>query len=328
MKKQILSALILCLAATLFAEGKLLKAWNFETSSKMQVYPANSVLELDDEEFHQGKKSLVFTPDNNCCVYFWQKVTAGTKYTVTFWYKTDKAPIKRCGMTINFKTADGKNISQHQPLADVCQADNAWHEARFEFTAPEGAVNSQVVLNFLRCNTTVFIDEFRFYDESVQIETAALPTEPVSKGKLVRACTFENMRNIYRDPKGDFVTLKDETLGKNYLSFTADVNYSAYFYLTVQPGKEYQAEFLYRIDGDILQRCGFTLFYTSKGAKRGDLGMLHISAKDLKPSNGKWAHGTFKFKAPEKIHSCQFIINFFRCNVNADIADLRIFEEP
>ena len=95
MRKQFIAAVAAAFAMSLHAEGKLLKAWNFESPRGMMVWPSGSTLELDEEEFHQGKRSLVFTPDNNCCVYFWQKVKAANPYTVSFYYKTDRAPIAR-----------------------------------------------------------------------------------------------------------------------------------------------------------------------------------------------------------------------------------------
>jgi len=326
MKKQLLLTILAAFAMSVQAEGKLLKVWNFESTKDVMIWPAGSTLELDDEEFHQGKKSLVFSPDNNCCIYFWQKVKAGNPYRATFWYKTDKTPIARCGMTINFKTADGKTITQKKALADVCEPDSQWHQATFDFTAPEGAVNAQILLDFYRCNSTVFIDEFKFFDESVQVEKAAIPTEPVSKGTLFKAVDFKD-RTIYRDPKGTMQFGRDDAIGKDFLRITPEENYSAYFYLKPVPGKKYAVEFLYRAEGEVLKRCGFTWFFTSKGGKRGDCGQGHVPLNTLPDSNGNWRPGNFHFTVPENTDSCQFIVNFFRCNTNVDIADLKFYQE-
>lgn len=326
MRKQFILALLAAFAVNVQAEGKLLKVWNFEGPQGVMVWPGGSTLEFDEEEFHQGKKSLVFSPDNNCCVYFWQKVKEGSKYSATFWYKTDKTPIARCGMTINFKTADGKTIVQKKPLADVCEADSKWHQAKFEFTAPEGAVNAQVLLDFYRCNSTVFIDEFKFFDESVRIETVELPTAPTSQGTLFKEVNFKD-RSLYRDPKGEMQIGHDDAIGKDFIQFTPENNYSAYFYMKPAPGKKYAVEFLYRADGEVIKRCGFTWFFTSKGGKRGDCGKEHISLSSLPDSNGRWRPGSFHFTVPENTDSCQFIVNFFRSNANVDIADLKFYQE-
>ncbi len=100
-----------------------------------------------------------------------------------------------------------------------------------------------------------------------------------------------------------------------------------YFYMKPVAGKTYAAEFLFRADGDAIKRCGFTVFFTSQGGKRGDLGNQHVSLVSLGDSNGNWRPGSFRFTVPAKTDSCQFIINFFRSNVNVDIADLKIFQE-
>ena len=328
MKKQILLAIFSALALNVSAEGKLIKSWNCENTQGVLVWPAGTTLELDDEFAHQGKKSLVFTPDNNSCVYFWHKVKPNNKYSISFYYKTAKAPIARCGATINFKTADGKTVAQHKPLADVCIADDQWHKAKFEFTAPENAVNSQVMLAFFRCNTEVFIDEFKFFDESVQIEKKALPVSPVSTGTLFKAFNFSNPKEFMKWPASTPVNVqKESNLNKDYLSFSADANGSLYNYLRPVPGKSYTVEFLYRASGDALKRCGFTLFFTSKGGKRGDLKTQHVPLVDLSPSNGNWVPASFKFTVPENTANMQFMLNFYRLNIDLDIADIKIYQE-
>lgn len=328
MKKQLLLAVLSAAALTASAEGKLIKSWNCESPRGIQVWPAGTTLELDEEIFHQGKKSLVFTPDNNCCVYFWYKVKPNNKYSISFYYKTAKAPIARCGATINFKTADGKTISQHKPLADVCTADDQWHEAKFEFTAPDTAVNAQVMLAFFRCNTEVFIDEFKFFDESVQINKQPATDLPAPAGTLFKTFNLGNPKEFMKWPDNFNADIqKDAALNKDYLAFSAANNGSLYSYLRPTAGKTYTVQLLYKASGDALKRCGFTLFFTSKGGKRGDLATKHIPLTELTPSNGSWTPATFSFTVPEKTSNMQFMINLYRLNVDVDIADIKIYQQ-
>ena len=328
MKKHFLLTFLSALALSAHAEGKLIKSWNCENPRDILVWPAGTTLELDDEFAHQGEKSLVFTPDNNCCVYFWHKVKPGNKYSISFYYKTAKAPIARCGATINFKTADGKTVTQHKPLADVCIADDQWHEAKFDFTAPDNAINAQVMLAFFRCNTEVFIDEFKFFDESVQIEKKSLPTGPVSQGTLFKAFDFKNPKEFMKWPASTPVKVRhDKSINRDYISFSADANGSLYNYLRPVPGKTYTVEFLYRASGDALKRCGFTLFFTGKGGKRGNLKTQHVPLLELQPGNGSWGPASFKFTVPENTANMQFMLNFYRLNIDLDIADIKIYQE-
>ena len=91
MKKMILMLTALCMAAGAAETatdnptkaqapqgGILLKSINFESPSGFSKWPADSQVELDTEDFKEGKSSIVFTPDNHYVAYFYQKLTPGT----------------------------------------------------------------------------------------------------------------------------------------------------------------------------------------------------------------------------------------------------------
>ncbi len=331
MKKQFMTWILAGLSLGAMAEGKLLKHWNFESSEGMMKWPEGTTVELDEEEFKQGKKSIVFTPDNGYCVYFYTPVAAGKEYSVNFWYKADKTPIKRCGVLVNFAKPDGGNNSagsQLLSLSDICEPDNQWHQANFKFTAPPDAVKAQIQLAFYRTNATVFIDDFKFYDESVTVEKPTIPTAPVSTGQLVKAVDFSSATGLTLWPTEAKLTLtKDEEIGRNFVSFTPANNYSVYWYMKPLPGKIYAVEFLFRANGDAIKRCGFSLFFTAPGGKRGDLGIQEFPLVTMGDSNGNWRPASFKFTVPANTATCQFMLNFYRCNIDVDIADLKIFQE-
>lgn len=161
--------------------GQLLKSIPFESEKEIQTWPGDCTVELDDEEKVEGKTSIVFTPDNNFCAYFWQRYTAGKSYTATFRVKAEKPPIARIAFAINFKKVDGSPAgSFSKPIKDLVTCDNTWQTAKVTFVCPPEAVRGQTMLAMFRCNTTVFIDDFKLYEGAADVET---PTVKAGGGK-------------------------------------------------------------------------------------------------------------------------------------------------
>ena len=177
------------------AEGRLVRAIPFESEKEIQAWPGDCTVELDDEEKVEGEKSIVFTPDNNFCAYVWQRYAPGKPYTATFRVKAEKPPIPRIAFAVNFKKADGTPAgSFSKPIRDLVTCDNTWQSARVTFVCPPEAVRGQTMFAMFRCNTTVFIDDFKLYEgEAPAASVAAAATAPASGGKrkLLLEVTFD-----------------------------------------------------------------------------------------------------------------------------------------
>lgn len=79
--------------------------------------------------------------------------------------KAEKPPIARIAFAINFKKADGSAAGTFsKPIRDLVACDNTWQTAKVTFTCPPEAVRGQTMLAMFRCNTTVFIDDFKLYE--------------------------------------------------------------------------------------------------------------------------------------------------------------------
>lgn len=184
--KQLMMAVVTAFACVAFGEGKLLKALPFEDPKEIQTWPGDCTVELDDEEKTQGKTSIVFTPDNNFCAYFWQKLTPGKTYTASFMVKADKAPIPRITFAVNFKNSNGKPAGAFsKPIRDLVPCDDKWHPATVSFAAPAGACRGQVMLAMFRSNATIFIDDFKLYEGGAGDVPAVKATaaSPAASGK-------------------------------------------------------------------------------------------------------------------------------------------------
>lgn len=180
------------LAASAFGGGTLLKSLTFEDEKGFQAWPGDCTVELDEEEFTEGKKSIVFTPDNNFVVYFWQQYRPGVKYAATFKMKAEKTLIPRITFAVNFKKADRSSAGTFaKPLKDLAPCDNEWHDVRVEFTCPEGAVRGQTMLSMFRCNTTVFIDDFKLYELDGSAAAAPAPAAVASGSSGKRKMLIE-----------------------------------------------------------------------------------------------------------------------------------------
>ena len=163
-------AIWLVVLAVCLAQGRLLKYWDFEDETDIQVWPEDSIIELDDEFAVAGHRSIVFTPDNNFVAYFYQEMTGGHRYKLRFFAKLSAVPIERVAVAVAFAKAGGGNGSAGResfPLVKIVAADNEWHECVVEFTAPAEAVKAQVMLSMYRSNAEVFIDELSLCDLSV-----------------------------------------------------------------------------------------------------------------------------------------------------------------
>lgn len=164
--------------------GQLVKSIPFESEKEILTWPGDCTVELDDEEKTEGKTSIVFTPDNNFCAYVWQRYTAGKSYTATFRVKAEKPPIARIAFTVNFKKADGSPAgSFSKPIKDLVACDNTWQTAKVTFTCPPEAVRGQTMLAMFRCNTTVFVDDFKLYEGEADAVTSVVSGGKASGGK-------------------------------------------------------------------------------------------------------------------------------------------------
>ena len=179
-----LLALAVCLA-----QGRLLKYWDFEDETEIQVWPEDAVIELDDEFAVAGKRSIVFTPDNNFVAYFYQEMKGGHRYSLRFFVKLNAVPIERVAVVVAFAKAGGGNGSAGResfPLAKLVAADGEWHECVVEFMSPAEAVKAQVMLSMYRSNAEVFIDELTLHDLS---EPGAQESDEAVKAELLAART-------------------------------------------------------------------------------------------------------------------------------------------
>lgn len=196
----IMSVIALCLSIACLGQEQVLKYWNFESEKDVMKWPDDAVIELDDEYFVKGEKSIVFTPDNNYVAYFYQDMKAGHRYKISCWAKMSAKPIDRVGIYIAYNKANGGNGSAGHDLfsfSKLAPADGEWHECQVEFTAPAETFRAQVQLAMYRTNVEVFIDEFRLFDlnEDVKVEKVQEAGKPVQaaaqnqpteeKGKIV-----------------------------------------------------------------------------------------------------------------------------------------------
>ena len=176
-------------------EARLVRSIPFESEKEFQAWPGDCTVELDDEEKTEGRTSIVFTPDNNFCAYVWQAYQPGKTYTAVFDVKAEKAPIPRITFAVNFKGAGGASVGTFsRPICDLVPCDDRWHTAKVTFTCPEGANRGQTMLAMFRCNTTVFIDDFKLYEgEAPAASGAASATAPAAGGKrkLLLEVTFD-----------------------------------------------------------------------------------------------------------------------------------------
>ena len=167
--RRITVAIWLVTLTVCLAQGRLLKYWDFEDETDIQVWPEDSVIELDDEFAVAGKRSIVFTPDNNFVAYFYQEMMGGHRYRLRFFAKMSAVPIERVAVAVAFAKADGGNGSAGResfPFAKLAVADSEWHECVIEFTAPAEAVKAQVMFSMYRSNAEIFIDELTLHDLS------------------------------------------------------------------------------------------------------------------------------------------------------------------
>ena len=336
MKKQLIFTgifcTVLCATGTLSAQGRLLKNLDFESTNGIQQWPADAVLELDPEEAKQGKSSIVFTPDNHYVAYFYQKLVPGHKYRITFWAKMDKAPIKRCGISIAFAKKSGGNGSAGREtfsLADLAPADNAWHECSVEFTAPPETFNSQVMLAMHRTNAVVNIDDFKLYDMSLEAPKSVEKGTVTSKGELQKSVSFTNATGLMKWPANvafDFQN-PDGPEGRSAIVFTPAASYSAYFYQQLSRGK-YTIEFDWKADETPIKRCALIVFFTSPGGKRGDLGQANIPLASLGEADGSWKHAAVPITVPEGTGKVsQIMLAMYRTNTPIYISDLKVYRE-
>jgi hypothetical protein len=351
MKKFILCGIILSqlVSGAVFA-GDLVKQVGFDATRGLRKWPANATLELDTEKKHSGKSSIVFTPDNHYVAYFYQKMQPNRQYTVSFWYMLEKVPIKRCGIIFNFNKKDGGNGSAGKKLfsmSEFAEADGQWHQFTGTFTTPADTAISQIQLSFYRTNAVVFIDEFKLY-EGASIANAAVPEAVVKResnsdkstvtapavaaapasGQLVKSFNFSNSSGWTKWPKANTIEIEKATGSndKNSVVFTPDNNYCLYYYQRFKPSMTYQVNFFWKADKMPYKRCGFTLYFTSKGGKRGDKGVKNISLSSLGAISEQWQAGSFTFVFPEGAYTCQFMLNFYRSNAVVQIAELKIYE--
>ncbi len=331
MKKKMLILAVLCAAGTVTAQGRLLKSIDFESKSGFQQWPEDAVVELDTEDAKQGKSSIVFTPDNNYVAYFYQKLAPGHEYCIKFWVKMEKAPIKRCGVSIAFAKEGGGNGSGgglNFPIADLAPADNKWHECTVKFKAPPDIVKGQIMLAMHRTDTVVFMDDFKLYDTSVEAPKPVERGTAVSKGQLLKSISFANASGLMKWPNDvafDFQK-PDGPEGRPAIVFTPAASYSAYFYQQMNPG-QYSIEFDWMANEKPISRCGVIVFFTSKGGKRGDLGQKTVPLESLGEADGSWKHAAIPVTVPQGAGITQIMLAMYRTNTPVYIADLKIFQE-
>ncbi len=344
MKKMILMLTALCMAAGAAETatdnptkaqapqgGILLKSINFESPSGFSKWPADSQVELDTEDFKEGKSSIVFTPDNHYVAYFYQKLTPGHEYVITCWAKMDTEPIKRCGIGVNFAKQGGANSSAGNvnfPFAELIPADNEWHFCKVTFKAPENAVRGQVMLSLLRTNATVFIDDFKLYDMSAK---SVAQGTTVTKGTPLKAMKFNSNKGIYSDPKGKITLGKpEENDGRACLVFIPNndkdcLAYTAYFYQRLFPG-DYVVEFDYQTPSDPIARAALIIQFSGPGKKLGEVGTITKKVSDFGACDGSWQHAVIPFKVPQGVNNARIMFAFYRINVPIRIADFKIFK--
>lgn len=327
-----IATIAMFLTGTLLAEGRLLKRLDFDSQAQFQVWPEDSVAELDDENPKEGKTAIVFTPDNNFVAYFYYPVTSGHEYQLKFWIRMEAKLIPRCGISIAYAKIGGGNGSagrQSFPAADLAPADNQWHECSVTFTAPDDAVKAQVMFAMHRANATVFIDDARFYDNSRPAAVSAATGLTVSRGELIRKVIFDKPDGLLiwpNETKFDFRKPDGET-GRSALVVTPDNSYSAYFYQKLTPGK-YTVEFDWIALEKPIPRCALIVFYTSRGGTRGDLGNTTIPLATLSEADGAWKHAVASLVVPENVgDSCQVMLALWRTNTTVQVADLKIYRE-
>jgi len=329
---RIISVITMFLSSLLLAEGRLLKHIDFESSSQFQVWPADSVVELDDENPKEGKTAIVFTPDNNFVAYFYTPVTSGHEYQLKFWLRMEGKPIPRCSVSAAYAKDGGGNGSagrQSFSLADLAPADNQWHECSVTFQAPDDAVRAQVMFDIYRSNVTVFIDDARFYDKNMPAAESVAKDTKNSSGELIKSVVFDNSKGLFIWPSEEkFAFRKPESEdGRAALVITPANSYSVYFYQKLAPGK-HTVEFDWQALEKPIPRCAFILFYTSPGGKRGDLGNTTVPLADLGEADGAWKHAVVPLVVPEGVgEACQVMLALWRTNTTVQIADLKIYRE-
>ena len=341
----------LLLPGAVFA-GNLIKQVGFDSTRGLMKWPASTTIELDSENKHSGKSSIVFTPDNNYVAYFYQKMQPNKQYTVSFWYISDKLPIKRCGIRFNFNKKGGGNGSAGHKLfsmSEFAEADGQWHQFTGTFTTPAETATAQIQLTFYRTNAVVYIDDFKLYAGDADASTVVIETEnsatklsnnksatpmvavtaPAATGNLVKSFTFANSSGWTKWPQANTIELEKATNSndKDSVVFTPDNNYCLYFYQRFKPAMSYRADFAWKADKMPIKRCGFMLYFTSKGGKRGDKGSKNISLSSLGEIKDQWQYSSFNFTFPEGAYTCQFMLNFYRCNTVVQLADLKIYED-
>ncbi|MBO4630974.1 MAG: hypothetical protein J5858_03535 [Lentisphaeria bacterium] len=332
MKKQLIAFFLISAAGMLCAQGRLLKHLDFESTAGIQPWPEDSVLEIDTEDFKQGKGSLIFTPDNNCVAYFYQPMIAGHKYRITCWVKMEKKPIARCGISLAFAKKNGANDSAGRKMfsfADLVPGDNQWHECKVEFTAPPETHRAQVQLAMYRTNAVINVDDLTLRDLSQEPPADAPKGSIVSKGKLLKSLDFASAEGLMKWPEKAVFNLQkpDAPDGRHAIIFTPEDSYSAYFYQIMPPG-EYSIEFDWKAAETPIKRCALMVFFTSPGGKRGDLGQQSFPLSSLGEADGAWKHAAVRFKVPEGVgKTSQVMLAMYRTNTVIQIADLKIFQE-
>lgn len=309
--------------------GILLKSLNFESNAGFSKWPGDAQVELDPEEFKEGKSSIVFTPDNNYVAYFFQKLVPGHEYVITCWAKMDAEPIKRCGIGVNFAKQGGGNSSAGSvifPFAELMPADNEWHFCKVTFKAPEGAVRGQVMLSLLRTNATVFVDDFRLYDMSAK---SVAKGTTATKGKVLRKLNFVSTSGLNSDPKGKIALGKPENNdGRACIEFIPNndrdcLAYTAYFYQRLFPG-DYVIEFDYQTPAEPIARAALMIQFGGPGKKLGELGTVTRKVSEFGVCDGSWQHAVIPVKVPQGVNNARILFAFYRTNVPIRIADFQI----
>ena len=162
---------------------------NFESDKDLSSWPQGVKVILDKESRKSGISSLIFTPDHNSAVYFYPKIKPGYKYEVTLWYKANKIPITRNGVTINFNKKSGSNGSAgtKEMSFKKITANNQWQKFTEEFIIPEDAASCQFILNFYRTDAIINIDDLQIYairPATIEKITNSAGKDPVTEKAL------------------------------------------------------------------------------------------------------------------------------------------------
>lgn len=152
-------------------------------------------------------------------------------------------------------------------------------------------------------------------------------TTAAQENTTISEQNFESAEGISTWPGGTRVVLDDQDpkSGSSSIYFNQDNNYSAYWYIDVKPGYEYDLSLAIRSTGKPLERNGIKINFNKEGEGNGSAGSETMSFGDIL-ADGQWHEFEGGFVVPADAVRIQVILDLFRTQAQVHIDDVVIRE--